>query len=137
YDLALWAREQPSLAAYLAHATGAQLAAALARQAALVERADAAWQAFRDRFATHLARFGHMIYDLDFAKAVPLDEPAPLLETLMFFLSGRAPDPRARQAAAASARDRATATMLQRLRGLRLALFWWLLRLAQRYAPLR
>ena len=137
YDLALWAREQPSLAAYLARATGVQLAAALARQAIPAEVADAAWQAFRDRFATHLARFGHMIYDLDFAKAVPADDPAPLLETLRFFLSGQAADPRARQAAAASERDHATATMLEQRRGLRLALFWRLLCLAQRYAPLR
>ena len=70
-----------------------------------MEGADTAWQAFRDRFATHLGRFGHIIYDLDFAKAVPLDDPAPLLETLAFFLSGQAPDPRARRQ-----RPRASAT---------------------------
>ena len=62
----------------------------------------AAWAEFRQRFAAHLARFGHTIYDLDFAKAVPADDPAALLETFKFFLSGEAPDPQARQAKAAA-----------------------------------
>ena len=45
---------------------------------------------FSRRFAEHLNRFGHAVYDLDFAKSVADDEPAPLLETLKYFLTGQA-----------------------------------------------
>ena len=45
------------------------------------------WREFRRRFAEHLDRFGHGIYDLDFAKSLAADEPAPLLEALKFFLT--------------------------------------------------
>src|SRR5207245_2221831 len=77
------------------------------------------WLEFRRRFAAHLAHFGHTIYDLDFAKPVPADDPTALLETFKFFLSGEAPDPRARQAKATAAREQAVQTLLARLRGLR------------------
>ena len=95
------------------------------------------WSGFRQRFAAHLERFGHAIYDLDFAKAVPADDPSSLLETLKFFLSGDAPNPYARQEKAAAAREQATQSMLARLRGPRLALFRRLVEWAQRFAPLR
>jgi len=37
----------------------------------------------------YLNHFGHTIYDLDFAKSVPADDPAPLLEA--FKVSFRLP----------------------------------------------
>jgi pyruvate,water dikinase len=95
------------------------------------------WSGFRQRFAAHLARFGNAIYDLDFAKAVPADDPTSLLETLKFFLSGEAPDPHARQEATVAAREQAVQTMLTRLHGMRLSLFRRLVEWAQRFAPLR
>jgi phosphohistidine swiveling domain-containing protein len=149
YDLAQWAREQPGLAATLLHMSNDQFAAAThspqspqtASQTTQVEGVDeAVWSEFRKRFAAHLARFGHTIYDLDFAKAVPADDPTSLLETLKFFLSGEAPDPRARQQAAAAAREQATQMMLARLDragGPHLRLVRRLVRWAQRFAPLR
>jgi pyruvate,water dikinase len=98
---------------------------------------DGAWPAFWQRLDDHQARFGHAIYDLDFAKAVPADDPVPILETLKFFMSGQAQDPYARQAAAATARDHATYALLRRARGVRAPIFWGLVRLAQAFAPLR
>src|SRR2546425_12112824 len=74
------------------------------------------WSEFRQRFAAHLERFGHTIYDLDFAKAVPADDPASLLETLKFFLSGKASDPHQRQEQTATMRERATHMMQARLK---------------------
>jgi pyruvate,water dikinase len=97
----------------------------------------AVWSEFRQRFAAHLARFGHTIYDLDFAKAVPADDPEALLETFKFFLSGEAPNPQARQAKAAAAREQAVQTMLARLHGLRRSWFQRLVQWAQLFAPLR
>src|SRR5256886_2414758 len=141
YDLAQWVREQPELAAALANMSSEQFTTAYREQAARGGAAedgkDTAWSEFWRRLADHLARFGHAIYDLDFAKAVLADDPAPVLETLKFFLSGQAPDPYERRATAETAREEATQTMLARLRGLRLRPFRSLVRVAQRFAPLR
>jgi rifampicin phosphotransferase len=135
YDLARWASGQPELATALAGMSSEQFTRAYREHAA--RAAEGVWPEFWRRLADHLARFGHSIYDLDFAKAVLADDPLPVVETLRFFMIGQAPDPYARQAAAAAARDQATHTMFTRLRGLRLSLFWRLVRLAQAFAPLR
>ncbi|HYL42111.1 MAG TPA: PEP/pyruvate-binding domain-containing protein [Ktedonobacteraceae bacterium] len=137
YDLAQWVREQPELAAALANMSSEQFATAYREQAAQMTAADGVWPEFWRRLADHLARFGHTIYDLDFAKAVLADDPVPVLETLKFFLSGQAPDPYERQATAKAAREQATQTILNQRRGLRLKLFRRLVGSAQRFAPLR
>ena len=137
YDLAQWVREHSEMATHLTNMSGEQFIAAYRAQATPTMAADGAWPAFWQRLTDHLARFGHAIYDLDFAKALLADDPAPALETLKFFLSGQAPDPYVRQATARAAREQATQTMLNRLRGLRLKLFRFLVRPAQRFAPLR
>jgi pyruvate,water dikinase len=136
YDLASWARTQPELAAYLTRATGKDIAAACESGSAPIANAES-WHEFTARFAAHLERFGHAVYDLDFAKSVPADDPAPLMETLKYFLSGQARSPYERQAGAALAREQATQSVLARLKGLRLRLFRPLVQAAQRYAPLR
>ncbi len=150
FDLAAWARTQPELAEDLARGSGVEIAAAWA---SAVDRVDGvapvdhanhgdhgdpvdAWGEFRQRFSAHLDRFGHAVYDLDFAKSVPADDPAPLVETLKYFLGGQAPSPYERQAAAAAAREEATRRFLARSGpGRRLAapLLAW----AQRFSPLR
>lgn len=136
YDLAQWARTQEGLATVLGTISGKQFNNAYqTMQLAGVD--ETLWKAFCQRFAEHLARFGHTISDLDFAKSMLVDDPASLLETLKFFLSGTAPDPYARQALSTAKREQAMWTLKSRLHGLRLSLFWRLLRLAQRFAPLR
>jgi pyruvate,water dikinase len=95
------------------------------------------WTGFRQRFAAHLSSFGNAIYDLDFAKALPAEDPASLLETLKFFLSGLAPDPYARQKATALAREQAVQRVSTRLHGMRLSLLLRPLGWAQSMAPLR
>jgi len=136
YDLAMWARGQDELAAYLTRTPGARIAAALDGAAPEGVPEDG-WREFRRRLREHLARFGHAIYDLDFAKETPADNPAPLLETLAFFLSGQGADPHARRAAAAARRSQATRAVLQHAHGPRRAVFRRLLAPAQRFAPLR
>ena len=136
YEMAMWAREQPALADYLASATSEQIAAACQSPSAPIAAAEM-WDSFTRRFAEHLARFGHSVYDLDFAKSVPADDPSPLLEALKYFLGGQARNPHVRQLAAIEAREQATQSLLARLRGPRLRLFKRLLQVAQRYVPLR
>ncbi len=136
YDIAQWVREQPELAARLSNISSAEFTAAFqAEQMAGID--EETWSGFQQRFATHLERFGGAIYDLDFAKAVPADDPASLLETLKFFLSDDAPNPYARQEKAAAAREQATQSMLAQLHGPRLTLFRRLVGWAQSFAPLR
>jgi pyruvate,water dikinase len=136
YDLASWARTQPELAAYLARASSKEIAGAYASQSAPVADVES-WRQFTGRFAEHLDRFGHAVYDLDFASSVPADDPEPLLKALKYFLSGEARSAYERQAAAALAREQATESLLARLKGLRLRLIRPLVRTAQSFAPLR
>jgi phosphohistidine swiveling domain-containing protein len=136
YDLAMWARTQSKLSAYLADTPGAEIASVY-RSASSPIADQGAWHEFCRRFSEHLDRFGHAVYDLDFAKGLPADEPSPLLDALKFFLRGEMRSPHERQAATAAAREQATQTLLARLKGLRSRWFTRLLRWAQRYAPLR
>jgi rifampicin phosphotransferase len=136
YDLATWARTQSELAGYLTSTPSADIADAY--QCSSTPIADKeGWCEFCRRFAAHLDRFGHGIYDLDFAKGLAADEPAPLFETLKYFLTGQARSPHERQAAAAAAREQAMQLLLSRLKGLRRRWFTRLVHWAQRYAPLR
>jgi pyruvate,water dikinase len=95
------------------------------------------WREWQGRFQAHLQRYGHTIYNLDFANPVPADDPAPLLETCKLFISGQGVNPHARQQASAERREQATHAVRDRLRGLRLKLFRKVLAPARRYAPLR
>jgi pyruvate,water dikinase len=96
-----------------------------------------AWREFQEQWQRHVRTYGHAVYDLDFAKPLPADEPGPLLDTLRFFLEGQTPNPHARQADAAAAREAATRRLLARLDPVRRRVFRTLLRIAQRFAPLR
>ncbi len=136
YDLAAWARTQPGLVDYLEHTSSGEIAQAFASNLAPITDAKG-WREFAAQFAHHLELFGHAIYDLDFASPVPADDPAPLLETLKYFLSGQARSPYERQEAAAQARQEATEKTLARVKGLRLRILRSAVRTAQRYAPLR
>ena len=136
YDLAIWARGQDELAGFLARTSGKEIAAAYeARSTPLV--GGESWREFTKRLGQHLNRFGHAVYDLDFANSVPADAPASLIETLKYSIAGQGRNPYERQAAAAAAREEAAESVLTRLRGPRLRLFKWALGWAQRSAPLR
>jgi pyruvate,water dikinase len=136
YDLATWVENREDLAAFLIETPGSQIAVQLEEEAPQGVSAGA-WHEWGERFQAHLARYGHMIYDLDFGSPVPADDPVPLLETLKMFLRGGGADPHARQRAAAERREKAAQAVSERLKGLRLRLFRRALGAAQRYAPLR
>ncbi len=136
YDLATWARSQPELADYLSRAGSGEIVAAYQSPSAPVADAES-WREFSRRFAEHLNRFGHAVYDLDFAKSVAADEPAPLLETLKYFLTGQARNPYERQAAAAGRVRRPRGRCLRASKGLRRRWFTRLVPWAQRYQPVR
>ena len=135
YDLARWARSQPGLVEALL-ATPTERLLAILRNAD-PRAAEPAWSEWRHRFQAHLDAYGHTVYNLDFANAVPADDPAPLLDTLRFYLRGAGGDPYRRQQASAERREQQTRAALDRLDSVRARAFTRLLRWAQRVAPLR
>jgi pyruvate,water dikinase len=136
YDLAMGARGHDVLAAYLARTSGKEIAAAYEAQAAPIAAGES-WGEFTRRLTEHLNHFGHAVYDLDFAKSVPADAPASLLDTLRHFMAGQGRNPYERQAAAKAARELAAASLQARLGWPRRPLFRKVLGWAQRSAPLR
>jgi pyruvate,water dikinase len=134
YDLAQWCRERVDLAAYLLDTPSTQIATRLADEEAL---SDADWRAWQHRFGDYLAQYGHSIYDLDFAKPLPANEPLPLLETLKLYIRGGGVDPHERQRKLVARREEAIQAALDRVKGLKRRLFRWALRWAQTFALVR
>ncbi|UCD40806.1 MAG: hypothetical protein JSV69_09410, partial [Chloroflexota bacterium] len=131
YDLAMWAREQAELADYLRQTPSQTICSAL--QADIVP--DPLSGGFSDRFATHLAKFGHTLYDLDFAKSVPADDPLPLVEALKVYLGGKGVNPHERQKNQMERREQAEQVITKRLGTLRRKWFLKLLNWAKDNAP--
>jgi pyruvate,water dikinase len=137
YDLAGWCRDQLGLVEYIQSTPAEQLAANLVSPQAPPGLDVPVWRELQTRWQAHLEQYGAMIYSLDFARPLPIDEPTPLLETLKLYLSGQAPNPYERQQKLAERREAAMQFTLARLKGLRLKLFRMVLGWAQAVAPLR
>ena len=137
YNLAESARTYPDLTAYLMAAPTTQIVSELIDEKTPAVVDEANWREWQGQFRGHLKQYGHTIYNLDFANAVPADNPIPLIETCKMYLSGRGANPAQRQETAAQQRAQATQAIESRLRGLRLKWFQKYLAIAQRYAPLR
>jgi phosphohistidine swiveling domain-containing protein len=137
YDLAAWTREMPGLAPAILAAPATALAESQRTGSPPAGMDPALWQQWHDRFRRHLGRFGHAVYNLDFVSPVPADDPAPLLETVKFYLRGQGNDPHERQRRSAARREEETGRMTARLGRTRRAAFLRLLRWAQDAAPIR
>jgi pyruvate,water dikinase len=137
YDLAAWVREHPDLTALLLSTPAADAVELTADDDAPAGIEPAVWREWRSRLQGQLSAYGHTVYNLDFANAVPADDPAPLLDTLRFYLSADRPDPYERQRRSAARRDALAAAASARLDPLRRRVFQRLLRWAQGIAPVR
>lgn len=142
YDLAAWAREVEGLAPAILNQPTAALAESQRNWLPPAGMDPALWQQWRPRFQAHLDRFGHAVYNLDFASPVPADDPSALLDTVKFYLRGQGNDPHERQRLSAARREDQTERILARLGRTRLgrsrrAPFIRLLRWAQKSAPIR
>jgi rifampicin phosphotransferase len=132
YSLAMWIKEQPALLEALRAEPARQICQRLSGPAI-----GAAWEEFRRRLSAHLAEFGYAIYDLDFAKPTPADDPLSLVETIKAYLDGTAGNPYERQAAALERREQMAQAVTRRLDPLRRRWFLNQLKYAQESAPLR
>jgi len=137
YDLAAWCNEQETLAAYLINTPTDKIIQQL-QDDGVPEGVDpSTWGDWRRRFRDYLDHNGYAIYDMDFAKPLPMDEPAPLLEMLKMFLRGGGTNPYQRQVEHEERRAQAERMARSRLRGLKRWAFEKSLNWAQKQAPLR
>jgi rifampicin phosphotransferase len=132
FDLAVWAKTQTDLLDYLNFASTDEICSALRTDHKPVP----ALKEFSTRFKSYLHEYGYAIYDLDFAKPTPHDDPTPLIETLKVYLTGRN-NPYERQRAALDLRETAAERISKRLDPLRRKWFLNLLKAAQDTAHLR
>jgi pyruvate,water dikinase len=133
YDLAEWTRVQAELADMLARTPAEQIWAALQADPVPAPLAGE----FAARFATHLAEYGHVIYDVDFVKPLPAEEPIPTRNALKAYMAGQGGNPHARQQAQARQRQVAEEAICQRIGPLRRKGFRKLLVSAQECASER
>ena len=137
YDLGTWSREHPDLARALAGTTSKQILDLLHAEEPLSGVDTEVWHEWQSRFQAHLNRYGHTVYNLDFVNPVPADDPAPLFDTLKFYLQGEGQNPYERQRRTVTRREEATHAVLERLDAPRRNLFCRLLEWAQGVAPVR
>src|SRR5215217_8275983 len=137
YDLGTWSREHPGLARVLEGTPSDQVRNLLHAEEPLSAVDTEVWHEWQSRFQAHLNRYGHTVYNLDFVNPVPADDPAPLFDTLKFYLRGEGQNPHERQRRTATRREEATHAVLERLDAPRRNLFSRLLEWAQGVAPVR
>ncbi|MGD2158244.1 MAG: PEP-utilizing enzyme, partial [Anaerolineales bacterium] len=137
YDLALWCREEENLSSYLKGTPTKQIIHDLTGPVPPKDVDINVWEEWQRHFRAHLEAYGYSIYDIDFAKPLPMDEPGPILEMLKLFLSGQGKSPYERQGAYAERRERAVEEMRSRLKGIKRWAFEKTLNWAQKLAPLR
>ena len=132
FDMAMWLCIQPELAKVVGLEPADEIVQRLTSA-----KDDSPWDEFRSRFAAYLAEFGHAIYDLDFARPLPVDEPVPLIDAIKAYLTGTGGDPYQRQQEADARREQTIADLKKRLDPLRRKWFLKLLKWATDAAPMR
>jgi pyruvate,water dikinase len=137
FDLAGFCKERPSLTAPLLEAPSTALADELecGRTPEAVDPGE--WESFHQRFVEHMDTFGHMVFELDYAKPLPRDHPEPALEAIKMYLRGEGANPYERQRQSEERRIQTTQLALSRLKGLRRWVFTKSLNWAQSLAEVR
>lgn len=85
----------------------------------------------------YLDRYGHQIYNLDFAVPTQAEDPVPVYQSLKALVQNPDHDPRARLAEQARECARQTDLACRTFGPIRRLVFRWLLGLARKYAPYR
>ena len=137
YDLAAWCREHEDLIAYVLRTRPEDLVDRMGQADPPETVAAETWSVWQERFRTHLDRFGHSIYDLDFIKPIPAHDPTPLLQTLKVFIRDDRRNPYARQRRLLDRREEAMEAVRNRVGGLKWKVFNSTQRWARKHTRLR
>ncbi len=137
YDLAAWCRARDTFAAHILNRSSEQLLAQLEEDRVPSDVAADDWQVFRERFQAHVQRFGHIIYDLDVAKPLPLDDPTPMMGMIQMYLRGEGADPHERQKMLETRRMQVVESVFGRIKGLKRWAFRTTLGWAQSLSEIR
>jgi rifampicin phosphotransferase len=137
YDLAQCCRGEDDRAAYLLATPASLLASQVTGQTPPQGIQQELWGEFQSRFRQYLEAFGYSIYELDFSKPLPMDDPEPILEALKLFVAGKGANPYERQQESVARRERAVESARARLKGFKRWAFEKSLKWAQSQAPLR
>ena len=93
FDLAGWMKERVELRKAFATTETGAVVQAMQAQLPLPGVPEGDWAVFRERFEQHLQRFGHIVFQLDFAADLPADHPEPMIEVLEDVPAGRRREP--------------------------------------------
>jgi phosphoenolpyruvate synthase/pyruvate phosphate dikinase len=137
FDLAGWCQDQPTLASYLVETPSEQLVDDVNQRRAPEKVEQLIWDEWQQRFLNYLDQYGYSIYDMDFAKPLPMDEPEPILEMLKLFITGQGKSPYERQQTHTTKREQAEKMARGRLKRIKRWGFEKALNWAQSQAPLR
>jgi len=134
YDLAAWIRADEGLTEYVLSTPSQELARQLdAPEPIPMPR----FAEFARRFHTHLEKYGHIVFQLDYAEPLPLDHPEMMLGSIKMYLRGEGVNPHERQQASEKKRIQTAETMLKRLKGLKRWAFQKALNWGQSMAEVR
>ena len=132
FDISIWLRGQKELVDGLAQEPAGKILELLVTTTDSVS-----WSEFKTRFDAYLAEYGHAIFDMDFSRPLPMDQPGLLLDAIKAYLAGSAGNPYERQHQADMLRDKTIAEMTRRLDPLRRKWFLKLFKWAVEAAPVR
>jgi pyruvate,water dikinase len=137
YDLAGWCQQHRQLTEGIIKTPSKELADHLGSGSPPGSIDSDIWREFQERFFEHMDKFGHIIFQLDFASDLPLDHPEPMLETIKMYLRGGGIDPHERQKKSEETRIQTVKMVEERLSGIKLWLFRKALRWGQSLAEVR
>ncbi|HUV26557.1 MAG TPA: PEP/pyruvate-binding domain-containing protein [Anaerolineales bacterium] len=137
YDLSEWCREEQEFVVYLSGTQSKTLIEDTGNSTPPSGVDPGTWGEWKKRFNEHLERYGYSIYDMDFAKPLPMDDPLPIIEMLKLFITDQTKNPYQRQQIFIDRREAAVQSVLARIKGLRRWGFNKSLHWAQSQAPLR
>ena len=137
YDLALWCRDREVLARYINETANKKLAQEFRGTETPERVGQDTWDEWKNRFGEYLNQYGYSIYDMDFVKPLPMEEPEPILEMLKLFISGQTKSPYKRQQEYTTRREQAETRIRKRVKGIKRWGFEKSLDFAQSRAPLR
>ncbi|MEJ2709514.1 MAG: PEP/pyruvate-binding domain-containing protein [Anaerolineales bacterium] len=137
YDLAQWILESESLQQYLLVTSIDDIIKDFESKQCPPEVGAGSWQDWQARFQDYLQDYGYSIYDLDFAKPLPMHDPTPILGTLKMYLGGKGRNPYERQQAQEQRRQAVLQEVRQRIGGIKRWAFKKTLGWSQDLVPLR